>query len=43
VEAQELADKNGKFHETLINENKRLEDELAKVRQEKADLEKDVG
>ena len=42
-EAQELGEKNSKFNETLINENKRLEDELNKIRHEKAELERDVG
>lgn len=43
VDAHELGEKNSKFHETLINENKRLEDELNKLRHEKVELEKDVG
>ena len=37
------ANKNKKFQDTLIEENKRLQAELDRVKSEKLELEKDVG
>mmetsp|Transcript_29553 Transcript_29553/g.28749 ORF Transcript_29553/g.28749 Transcript_29553/m.28749 type:complete len:87 (-) Transcript_29553:638-898(-) len=43
VQINELGGSNKKLHETLIDENKKLQDELDRVKTEKLQLEKDLG
>ncbi len=40
---KEEAAKNHKFQETLILENKRLQSDIDRLKQDKSELEKDLG
>ena len=43
MQVKDEAGKNQRFQDTLIMENKRMQEELDRVKQQKLELEKDLG